>query len=72
MLETGLAYPLGATPLHGGGVNFALAAPAAGAVELCLFDAFGRHEQQRLRLPACTDGVWHGSLPAARAAGRLP
>jgi glycogen operon protein len=47
-------------------VNFALAAPNAEAVDLCLFDSTGQHEQQRLRLPAFTDGVWHGQLPSAR------
>ncbi|RYF77889.1 MAG: glycogen debranching enzyme GlgX [Comamonadaceae bacterium] len=66
MLNAGLPYPLGATPLPGGGVNFALVAPTAKAVELCLFDGTGRSEQQRLHLPACTDGVWHGQLPGAR------
>jgi len=65
-MEPGLPYPLGATP-GPNGVNFALAAPAAEKVELCLFDAPGEHEQQRLALPACTDGVWHGRLPSARA-----
>ena len=58
-------FPLGATP-GPGGVNFALAAPNASAVELCLFDSAGHSEQQRLTLPACTDGVWHGVLPGAR------
>ena len=67
-MTPGTPYPLGATLLpHGGGVNFALAAPTAEGVELCLFDASGRHEQQRLPLSACTDGVWHGRLPGARA-----
>ena len=66
MLGAGSPLPLGAafTP---GGVNFALAAPNAEAVELCLFDSTGRHEQQRIRLPAFTDGVWHGLLPGGRA-----
>jgi glycogen operon protein len=67
MLTAGSPYPLGATLLPEGGVNFALAAPSASAVELCLFDAAGRQEQQRLPLPAQTDGVWHGRLPAGRA-----
>lgn len=49
------------------GVNFALAAPDATAVELCLFDDSGRTEQQRFALPACTHGVWHGLLPGGRA-----
>jgi glycogen operon protein len=46
------------------GVNFALVAPNAQRVVLCLFD--GEHETAQLPLPACTDGVWHGYLPHAR------
>lgn len=65
MLMAGRPYPLGATLAEEGGVNFALVAPHAEAVELCLFDPSGRHEQQRLRLPACTNGCWHGRLPSA-------
>lgn len=61
----GSPYPLGATPSTGG-VNFALAAPRATAVELCLFDSAGQHEQQRLSVASCTDGVWHLRLPSAR------
>ena len=66
MLGAGSPLPLGAA-ITPGGVNFALAAPNAQAVELCLFDSTGRHEQQRIRLPAFTDGVWHGLLPGGRA-----
>ncbi|MDM0044850.1 glycogen debranching protein GlgX [Variovorax dokdonensis] len=67
MLGHGTPYPLGASVALEGGINFAIAAPRADAVYLCLFDGLGLHEQQRLRLPACTDGVWHGRLPSARA-----
>ncbi|WP_051971640.1 glycogen debranching protein GlgX [Massilia sp. 9096] len=63
-LRAGAAYPLGAH-WDGHGVNFALVAPHAQAVELCLFDAVGKQEQARLALPACTDGVWHGYLESA-------
>ncbi|MFT4269079.1 MAG: glycogen debranching enzyme GlgX, partial [Xenophilus sp.] len=67
MLTPGLPYPLGATLLPEG-IHFALTAPAAQRVELCLFDsATGTREQQRLPLPACTDGVWHGLLPGWQA-----
>ncbi|MET3442324.1 glycogen operon protein [Variovorax paradoxus] len=66
MLNTGSPFPLGAT-LSPHGVNFALVAPNAETVELCLFDTTGRNEQQRIRLPAFTDGVWHGLLPSGRA-----
>ncbi|MDQ0572789.1 glycogen operon protein [Variovorax paradoxus] len=66
MLSPGKPFPLGAT-LSQTGVNFALAAPNAESVELCLFDSTGQHEQQRLHLPAFTDGIWHGLLPSGRA-----
>jgi glycogen operon protein len=66
MLSPGKPSPLGAT-LSPQGVNFALAAPSAESVELCLFDSTGRNEQQRIRLPAFTDGVWHGLLPSGGA-----
>ncbi len=66
MLTDGTPLPLGAT-VTPHGVNFALAAPHAEAVDLCIFDGQGRQEQQRLRLPAVTDGVWHGRLQSARA-----
>ena len=65
-LSTGQPYPLGAT-LRADGVNFAVASEHAQSVELCLFDDGGRIEAARHRLPGCTDGVWHGFLPGARA-----
>ncbi|CAM8625862.1 PulA Type II secretory pathway, pullulanase PulA and related glycosidases [Comamonadaceae bacterium] len=49
------------------GVNFALAAPDATRVELCLFDDIGTTELQRIALPARTGPVWHGLLPGAGA-----
>jgi len=61
----GSPYPLGANA-RPDGVNFALAAPSATAVELCLFDTTGQHEQQRLKLTTRTNGVWHTGLPSAR------
>ncbi|WP_119153710.1 glycogen debranching protein GlgX [Caldimonas tepidiphila] len=60
-LQPGRAHPLGATP-EPGGINFALWAPEATAVELCLFDDAGREERARLPLPGCSEGVWHGRL----------
>ncbi|QOF79041.1 glycogen debranching protein GlgX [Variovorax sp. 38R] len=65
MLSPGSPLPLGAIPSQQG-VNFAIAAPTASKVELCLFDNTGSNEQQRLTLPECTDGIWHGLLPNAR------
>ena len=65
MLSPGKPFPLGATPSQQG-INFALAAPSAEAVDLCIFDSTGKNEQQRLRLPASTDGIWHGHLPSGK------
>lgn len=64
MMLDGRSWPLGA---HSDkqGVNFALFAANASAVELCLFDSEGQRELQRLQLPKQTDGVWHGFLPGA-------
>ena len=57
---------LGATVVAEG-VEFALAAPNAHAVELCLFDLTGQHEVQRLPMPGAVDGVWQTLLPGAGA-----
>lgn len=64
-LSEGLPYPLGAT-WDGLGVNFALFSANATKVELCLFDAAGRRETERIVLPEFTDEVWHGYLPDSR------
>jgi glycogen operon protein len=61
----GLPHPLGAT-WDGLGVNFALFSAHATKVELCLFDARGERELERIELPEYTDEVWHGYLPDAR------
>lgn len=61
-LAPGHAHVLGAT-LQAGGVNFALAAPDAQGVELCLFDASGQTQTASAFLPGHTDGIWHGFLP---------
>lgn len=61
----GRAYPRGAT-WDGAGVNFALFSEYADKVELCLFDASGKVELQRIELRECTDDVWHCYLPEAR------
>ncbi|MBK9443832.1 MAG: glycogen debranching protein GlgX [Comamonadaceae bacterium] len=57
--------PLGAT-WDGEGVNFALFSANAEKVELCIFDASGRHELQRIDLKTRTNDIWHGYLPQAR------
>lgn len=64
-VNTGLPFPLGAT-WDGAGVNFALFSANAARVELCLFDASGRRELERVALPEYTDEVWHGYLPDIR------
>ncbi|GAN76514.1 glycogen debranching protein GlgX [Acidisphaera rubrifaciens] len=64
-ITEGLPHPLGAT-WDGLGVNFALFSANATKVELCLFDADGTRELQRIELPEYTDEVWHGYLPDAR------
>jgi isoamylase len=47
----------------GRGTHFAVFSEEAERVELCLFDAAGRHEVARLPMPECNDGLWQGFLP---------
>ncbi|WP_395664337.1 glycogen debranching protein GlgX [Methylocella sp.] len=61
-LKEGLPYPIGAT-WDGKGVNFALFSANATKVELCLFDAQGETELERVVLPEYTDQIFHGWLP---------
>src|SRR5688572_21507709 len=61
----GRPYPRGAT-WDGEGVNFSLFSQHAEKVELCLFDARGRREVQRIALTEHTDQEWHCYLPEAR------
>jgi len=65
----GAAYPLGAS-CDSEGCNFAVFAGNAEQIDLCLFDASGRHELRRLALRECTDGVWHGYVTGV-APGQL-
>ncbi|MCJ1887127.1 glycogen debranching protein GlgX [Pseudomonas sp. LA21] len=60
----GRPFPLGAT-WDGLGVNFALFSAHATKVELCLFDAAGKRELERIELPEYSDEIWHGYLPDA-------
>ncbi len=60
-IRPGSHYPLGAT-WDGEGVNFALFSENAQNVGLCLFDQEG-NQQQAIKLPECTDQVWHGYVP---------
>ncbi|MGH8696398.1 MAG: glycogen debranching protein GlgX [Burkholderiales bacterium] len=61
----GRPHPRGAT-WDGEGVNFAVFSEHAEKVELCVFDAGGRRELQRIELKERTDFVWHCYLPEAR------
>ena len=65
-IQPGSPAPLGAT-YDGEGSNFAVFSAHATAIELCFFDASGRHELARCRLPECTNEVWHGYVPGVHA-----
>ncbi len=65
----GRPYPLGAT-WDGAGVNFALYSEHAERVDLCLFDAAGRRELERIALTERSGFVWHGYLAHARPGQR--
>ena len=72
-ITSGHHWPMGVTcaRLDGQrGLNAAVFAPDATAIELCLFDETGERETARLRLPACTDGVWHGFVAGPGAGQR--
>jgi glycogen operon protein len=64
-VSAGLPFPLGAT-WDGSGVNVAVFSANATGIELCLFDADGRRETERIPLPEFTHEVWHGYLPDLR------
>ncbi len=55
---------LGPTPTDDG-IGFAVLAPRATRVDLCVFDPEGRHEIARLPLPTRCEGVHVGFLPGA-------
>ncbi|WP_367136073.1 glycogen debranching protein GlgX [Saccharothrix sp. HUAS TT1] len=57
ILLAGRPFPLGAHP-EAGGVRFAVSAPPAHAVEVCLISEDGAEE--RVELTERTFGVWHG------------
>ena len=60
-MREGLPHPRGAF-WDGRGTNFSLFSAHATKVELCLFDADGQTELERIELPEYTDEVWHGYL----------
>lgn len=61
----GRPYPRGAS-WDGEGVNFAIFSQHAEKVVLCLFDAKGKNEIQRIELKERSDFVWHCYLPELR------
>ena len=61
-IREGSPYPLGAH-WDGKGVNFALFSAHASKFEVCLFDAEGETELERVVLPEYTDQIFHGWLP---------
>jgi isoamylase len=60
--KEGLPNPLGAH-WDGRGTNFAIFSANASKVEVCIFDASGKHETGRIQLPEYTNQVFHGYLP---------
>jgi len=61
-VKEGSSQALGAI-WDGKGTNFTLFSAHATKVELCLFDAGGTRELERLVLPEYTDEIWHGYVP---------
>ncbi|MFC5068882.1 glycogen debranching protein GlgX [Flaviflagellibacter deserti] len=61
-LYPGEPSPLGAN-WNGRGTNFAIFSAHAERIELCIFDADGTNEIERITLPEFTNEVWHGFLP---------
>lgn len=68
-VSEGSPEPLGLT-LGRTGANVAVYSAHATAVELCLFDAEGEIEIERLRLPARTGNVFHGHFEGIAAGQR--
>ena len=58
-VSEGSPEPLGLT-LDERGANVAVFSAHATEIELCLFDASGEAEVERLRLPCRTGNVFHG------------
>ena len=58
-ISAGSPFPRGAT-WDGKGVNFSLFSANATKVEVCLFDASGVREIERIELPEYSEEIWHG------------
>ncbi|MDF1815596.1 MAG: glycogen debranching protein GlgX [Verrucomicrobiales bacterium] len=63
-ITEGRPSPLGSTRSYGGNVNFAVVAPRADAVDLCLFwnDMEPGEESARVRMTGNSFGVWHVAI----------
>src|SRR4051794_29726476 len=61
--------PLGLT-LLAGGANVAVYSAHARSIELCLFDATGNVEVERIALPERTGNVFHGFVHGIAAGDR--
>jgi glycogen operon protein len=65
-LQSGTAWPLGAT-LRDGGINFAVYSEHAEKILLAVFDGENDDAEREAALPGRTGFVWHGFLPDAGA-----
>jgi glycogen operon protein len=61
-IKEGYPHPRGAT-WDGKGTNFSIFSAHATKVEVCIFDADGLREVERIELPEYTNQIWHGYLP---------
>jgi isoamylase len=68
-LSEGHPHPRGAT-WDEKGTNFAIFSEHATKVEVCIFDADGKEEIERIELPEYTNQIWHGYIPGVRAGTR--
>ena len=65
----GAPEPLGVTA-DAAGVNIAVVAPDATAIEFCLFDATRDVQIACHRLPSRSGDIWHGHVPGIGAGAR--
>ncbi len=68
-ITEGSPEPLGAS-LAPDGINIAVHAPDAAAIEFCLFEEQGQVELTRITLPARTGPVWHGHIEGVGVGAR--
>ena len=68
-IGTGSPEPLGVTPERGG-ANIAVFSAHATAIDVCLFDAAGETERERIALPERTGDIFHGFVAGIAAGDR--